>query len=1073
MMRHHWIWIFLVLVLSALLHPDAAAQTWTNIGPTPMFVNVPPAPSQVAMEQSRFAGRVISIAVDPSDAGHWLIGAATGGIWETRDSGLSWTPKTEDLPHMSIGALAFAPSNPNIIYAGTGEGGFDRDNYTGIGVLKSVDGGSTWVLLGASTFARAAIGALRVHPTDPNTVMAISFRGTGGRYSEQVPSPPPFGVFRSTNGGTTWARTLSGDATSLVVDPTSFNSQYAAIGNANRPAFAPNQPSEDNGLYRSMDGGQTWALITGPWTTMAVTTGLIRLAVAPSNPNVLYATIENPRLPGGSGGLQQGLLGLFRTDNAWAGTPTWIQVPTSSLGPLAYCGRQCSAAHLVVVDPSDPDTVIAGGQDLWRCRSCGLSPIWTNIGMRVHPDHRAVLWHGNRLIDGNDGGVVSTTNAGDSWQEHHGTLTLAQFFSGALHPTNPNFILGGLKDTECVVWTGSSTWRDGGPAFQHTDVTTSLAGTCEGEVALRSTRPETDWMTAANFGEISRTLDGGRTAIVTVAGITEPRAAVTAPVRKCPLNDDVFLTGNNQLWKTIDFFSAAAPSWSANAAPVGGIIRGIAFAESDASCNTYAFGTNTGQIRLTINGGVLWRDIDPGKSLPTRGVNSLAFDPADPNVLYAAFSSFDIGTPGKPGHVFKTVNAQATSPAWTNISPPVDLPFNVLAIDPRNSNSVYAGSDTGLWFSSNGGAGWQRLGPNTGLPNVPIYDLKINPATNRIVAFTYGRGAYSLDSTTVPASGPILTISPASSLLSAATSAGYSQNLMATGGIGPYTWSISSGTLPSGLTLSASGKLSGTPTTAGNFTFTVLATDSVGGIATQTYSLTIVAAATMMRSGVLAQVAAGGGWTTVISLNNTSASAVTASVVIHGDDGAALNLPVTMIQQGNTQSGTASSFAGVINPNATLLITLEDQFAATLPGWIDVLSTGPVAGFAIFRSTDASGKVSEGTSPLQTQFPSRIVAPYDNTAGFATGVALANLSNTAITVNAVISDQNGASLGSQSISLPAAGHMAFYFPDRLAQTAGRQGIVTFQNTAGGGLTAVGLRFSPFGTFTSVPISLAP
>jgi len=214
------------------------------------------------------------------------------------------------------------------------------------------------------------------------------------------------------------------------------------------------------------------------------------------------------------------------------------------------------------------------------------------------------------------------------------------------------------------------------------------------------------------------------------------------------------LAGANRLWRTNNFFSASTPSWAANGpaypSPPNlvwpGTILAIEFAAGDETCNTYAYGNRGGQIQLTTDGGRNWRDLDPLKNLPARPVNSLAFDPANRNILYAAFSSFDDVTPGKPGHVFKTTNALSESPSWINISPGDDHPHNVIAIDPRNTNALYVGTDAGIWYSADAGVGWQWFGPSTGLPNAPVNDLKINPTTNKIVAFTYGRGAFVMTS---------------------------------------------------------------------------------------------------------------------------------------------------------------------------------------------------------------------------------------------------------------------------------------------------------------------------------------
>jgi hypothetical protein len=217
---------------------------------------------------------------------------------------------------------------------------------------------------------------------------------------------------------------------------------------------------------------------------------------------------------------------------------------------------------------------------------------------------------------------------------------------------------------------------------------------------------------------------------------------------------------------------------------------------------------------------------------------------------------------------------------------------------------------------------------------------------------------------------------------------------------------------------------------------------------------------------VLSHIAAGGGWTTVMTLVNTGATALPVTVALHGDDGTTLSLPVTTTQQGVTQTSSTSSVSATINPNATLLISTGDQVASTVVGWADVSSAGSLAGYAIFRWTPATGSPSEGTVPLQSQFPTTIMLPYDNAAGFVMGVALANLSPTFASVTATIWDDSGNSLGTQFLSIAGNGHTSFVLPNQFPLTAGKRGIVKFQSA--GGLTGLGLRFSPFGTFTSVP-----
>ncbi|HXB72487.1 MAG TPA: SCE4755 family polysaccharide monooxygenase-like protein [Candidatus Acidoferrales bacterium] len=235
--------------------------------------------------------------------------------------------------------------------------------------------------------------------------------------------------------------------------------------------------------------------------------------------------------------------------------------------------------------------------------------------------------------------------------------------------------------------------------------------------------------------------------------------------------------------------------------------------------------------------------------------------------------------------------------------------------------------------------------------------------------------------------------------------------------------------------------------------------------------------AVQQSRAAFSHIAAGGGWTTAITLINTSPAPVPVTVAFHGDDGSAWSLPATVTQQGVTQTSAAASVNAVINPNATLLISMGDPIvgdpitgdqSSPVVGWADVQSSGPVGGYVIFRSTPGAGSPSEGTAPLQTQAPSTITLPYDNAGGFVMGVALANLSSSSANITVTIWDDSGNQLGTKTLTIGGSGHTAFVLPDQLTPTAGRRGIVRFQSGAAGGIAALGLRFSPFGTFTSVP-----
>jgi hypothetical protein len=314
----------------------------------------------------------------------------------------------------------------------------------------------------------------------------------------------------------------------------------------------------------------------------------------------------------------------------------------------------------------------------------------------------------------------------------------------------------------------------------------------------------------------------------------------------------------------------------------------------------------------------------------------------------------------------------------------------------------------------------------------------------------------------------MLTITP-SPLLPAAIGLPYSQSLVATGGNPPYAWSISSGALPSDLTLSTNGSITGTPSATGTSEFTVTVRDSASATATQTFSIAVIAVDALIRFGTLSHVAAGGWWDTAITLINASSVPIAIRAIFRADDGTVLTLPLKLTQQGSSKTSTATSVNALLNPHSTVLIA-TGALPNTVIGWADVLSSGPVTGFAIMRSTPPNDKPSEATVPLQTSFPSSMTLPYDNTAGYVMGMALVNLATGSANITATIRDEDGTQLGVQQIFIPGNGHTSFALPDRLSLTTGKRGIIQFQSTSGG-ISGLGLRFSPFGPFTDVPVVL--
>ncbi len=324
-----------------------------------------------------------------------------------------------------------------------------------------------------------------------------------------------------------------------------------------------------------------------------------------------------------------------------------------------------------------------------------------------------------------------------------------------------------------------------------------------------------------------------------------------------------------------------------------------------------------------------------------------------------------------------------------------------------------------------------------------------------------------------------ITITSPTTLLPASTAIAYEPfTLTATGGTAPYTWTVIGtglGALPPGMTLSTGGTISGTPQSTGQYQPMIKVTDAAANSTTGTLSLYVApSAGTLNRTGVLAQVAAGAGWSTEMYLVNTSATIYeSAMLTFRNNLGTQLTMPLTILQQGLSQSVTVSSWNFTLAPNTTVVVQTATPLSGALAeGWADVFTTGGVGSFAIFSQTLPNGVVAEGTSSSGGQFPNSLVLPYDNTNGFVTTAGLVNLSTFPSTITATIWDQNGNQLGTQTLSIATLAHMAFAVPTLFPVTAGKRGSVVFASSNTDiGLAGLGLSFSPLtgGSFTSVPL----
>ena len=701
---------------------------WTNVGPQPVQNG------QVGdtITNRLMSGRIAAIAVHPNDPNRWLIGAANGGVWETRDAGGSFRPLTDAAPSQAIGAIAYAPSDPSIIYAGTGEATFAGDSFGGEGILKSTDGGLTWTQLGVSTFIKGtAFSEIRVDPSNPDRLVAATSLGLFGRVGAAA-RPQGFGArgfWISNDGGQNWIQTLAIDGISIAVHPAAFSQMYGGEG------FGSNV---GNAVLRSMNGGISWSVAPGPWNVLAGNTDRTVIAIAPSNPNRIYVAVSSSSTGG--------LFGLWTTANGWDPTPNWIKIDVSptddgsgSFGPCGYdkafstVASQCWYNLTLTVKPTDQTKLFFGGVTLYRYDM--VSDSWAEVSQTaapadrnngIHVDQHAAVWSGGRLIVGNDGGVWSTTTDGNGkWFEHNSSLSISQYYEGSISPDGSQ-VLAGAQDNGTHRRNGTQSW----PLIFGGDGAGNIFGSAF------------DFAVSSQGHNIARTTDGGQT-FVGVKGNYGGASPFIGKMRECPSSPGTVILNGSRINKTTNFYTGPENSlWTNNGGgifngSVGGV--GIAFGNN---CNTFAMGSIDGQILLSTNGGVNrsdLHDVNPNGQVPPRPVATIAFPSKNNTKMCAGLTGF---SGGLPANIYCTYDFTQPQPSWTNVSVPVDVSVVSLAIDPDNNNIMYAGTDFAIWYTNDSGSTWAFMGPTMGMPNTAVYDIVAR--AGRVFAFTHGRGAFML-----------------------------------------------------------------------------------------------------------------------------------------------------------------------------------------------------------------------------------------------------------------------------------------------------------------------------------------
>jgi hypothetical protein len=660
-------------------------------------------------------GRVSDIVGDPQNPNKFYVGAASGGVWKTTNGGSTFTPIFDGVGSLSIGALALDPRDSDVLYVGTGEAspGGGSVTYPGDGVWKTTDGGLTWQHLGLEE--SVYIGRIVLNPQAPDTVFVAAM---GNLFSRN----PERGVYRSTDGGLTWSRVLFvsdiAGAIDLAIDPATPSRIYAATWERIR---FPNQRiygGPGSGLWRSLNGGDTWTRLTSGLPAASTEPSRIGVAVSPSSPATVYSVFYRKA----DGCLE----GVFRSTDF--GT-TWTRRAASGLS--GFLGCQGTWSGRIFAHPRTVGEVWVDGVGLGRSTDGGAA--FTSVG-GMHVDHHSQWFSPSNpsvILKGNDGGLYRSTNGGGAWTKF-GNLPISQFYTVEVHPAEPFKIYGGLQDNgvKRTATGGLSNWS-------------SVIGGDGMEVLVDVINPDVIYA-ESQFGNLRRSTDDGGSFAAATSGISGRRnwksPIVVDPGSTGSGLSSTLYFGAHQLFRSTN----SAGSWTAisndltdGAVGTLGTLTTIAVAPSNR--NTLYLGTDDGNVWVTTNAGQTYTRLDA--SLPDLWVTRVAVDPTSDAVAYVTFSGFRVDQPLP--HVFRTANRGAT---WTDISGDLpDAPVNDIAVDPRSASTLYVATDVGVFATHNLGASWTPLG--TGLPEgLVVTDIKVLPGPPAtLYAGTYGRSTHSIE----------------------------------------------------------------------------------------------------------------------------------------------------------------------------------------------------------------------------------------------------------------------------------------------------------------------------------------
>jgi photosystem II stability/assembly factor-like uncharacterized protein len=717
-----------LLVSLSLLATGAAAQTvdpvlfsgleWRQVGPYR-------------------GGRSLAVAGSTARPKEFYFGATGGGVWKTTDGGANWAPVSDGfVSTSSVGALAVAPSNPDIVVAGTGERDIRGNISHGDGVYRTTDGGKTWSHIGLKE--TQTIARIVIHPTNPDTMLVAALGHIYGRGLAR-------GVYKTTDGGKTWRQVLPGSdragAVNVVMDPQNPNVLLASTWDAWRTPYTMNSGGPGSRLFRSTDGGETWTDISRNTGLPSGTLGKIGMAISPVDPKRYWAIVE----------AAEG--GLFRSDDAGA---TWERVNDSR----AWRQRAWYYSH-VYADPKNRDAVYVLNVNFGKSTDGGKT--FTTL-RAPHSDHHD-LWIApddpNRMINANDGGGTVSTDGGKTWTAQD--FPTAQMYHVVTDNAFPYRILGAQQDNSTVRipsrtqgpgitsndWTATAGGESGYIAPKPNDPDIVYGGSYGGDLSMLNHRTN-------EFRSVDPWPDNpmGHGAIDLVH-----RFQWTYPIVFSPHDPNVLYTSSQYVLKTTNggqSWKRISPDLTRNdpstLGPSGGPITkdntsveyyGTVFtlAESPKRRGVLWAGSDDGLIHVSENGGQTWRNVTPA-GMPKWGlVSMIEASPHDPGTAYAAVDNHE--NDDLAPYAYRTTDYGRT---WTKIVTglPTDSFVRVVREDRRRKGLLYAGTETGVWVSFDNGGNWQSLRQN--LPNTPVHDLAWKE--DDLIAATHGRSFWVLDDLT-------------------------------------------------------------------------------------------------------------------------------------------------------------------------------------------------------------------------------------------------------------------------------------------------------------------------------------